>query len=160
MTDEDFMTAALLLAKEAGYAGEVPVGAIVDKAGEVIGSGHNAPIGKHDPTAHAEIQAMREAAKTLGNYRLVGCTLYVTLEPCAMCTGAIQHARIARLVYGASDPKTGACGSVINLMAEPRLNHHTQVTAGVLAEECGSLLSQFFVERRKKPRVILPDEAE
>ena len=160
MTDEDFMTAALLLAKEAGYAGEVPVGAIVVKDGEVIGSGHNAPIGKHDPTAHAEIQAMREAAKTLGNYRLVGCTLYVTLEPCAMCTGAIQHARIARLVYGASDPKTGACGSVINLMAEPRLNHHTQVTAGVLAEECGSLLSQFFVERRKKPRVILPDEAE
>ncbi|HEU4708260.1 MAG TPA: tRNA adenosine(34) deaminase TadA [Methylophilaceae bacterium] len=160
MTDEDFMTAALLLAKEAGYAGEVPVGAIVVKDGEVIGSGHNAPIGKHDPTAHAEIQAMREAAKTLGNYRLVGCTLYVTLEPCAMCTGAIQHARIARLVYGASDPKTGACGSVVNLMAEPRLNHHTQVTGGVLAEECGSLLSQFFVERRRKPRVVLPDEAE
>lgn len=160
MTDEDYMTAALLLAKEAGYSGEVPVGAIVVKDGEVIGSGHNAPIGRHDPTAHAEIQAMREAAKTLGNYRLVGCTLYVTLEPCAMCTGAIQHARIGRLVYGASDPKTGACGSVVNLMAEPRLNHHTQVTGGVLAEECGSLLSQFFVERRRKPRVILPDEAE
>lgn len=160
MTDQDFMTAALLLAKEAGYAGEVPVGAVVVKDGEVIGTGHNAPIGKHDPTAHAEIQAMREAAKNLENYRLIGCTLYVTLEPCAMCTGAIQHARIARLVYGASDPKTGACGSVVNLMDEPQLNHHTQVTGGVMADECGSLLSQFFVERRKKPRIVLPDESE
>jgi tRNA(adenine34) deaminase len=160
MTDEDYMTAALLLAQEAGYAGEVPVGAIVVKDGEVIGSGHNAPIGRHDPTAHAEIQALREAAARLGNYRLVGCTLYVTLEPCAMCTGAIQHARIARLVYGARDPKTGACGSVVDLMAEPRLNHHAQVVGGILADECGSLLSQFFVDRRRKPRTILPDEAE
>ena len=160
MTDEEYMTAALLLAKEAGYAGEVPVGAIVIKDGEIVGTGYNAPIGNHDPTAHAEIQALRAAAKTLGNYRLIGCELYVTLEPCAMCTGAIQHARIARLVYGASDPKTGACGSVVDLMGEPMLNHHTQVVSGVMAEECGSLLSQFFVERRKKPRVLLPDESE
>jgi tRNA(adenine34) deaminase len=114
----------------------------------VIGRGRNAPIGKHDPSAHAEIIALREAAQKIGNYRLVDCTLYVTLEPCAMCAGAIQHARIARLVYGASDPKTGACGSVVNLMAEAKLNHHCEVTAGVLAEECGQLLSDFFKRRR------------
>jgi tRNA(adenine34) deaminase len=127
----------------------VPVGAVVVKDGVIIGRGSNAPITEHDPSAHAEIQAMRDAAKYLGNYRLVDCTLYVTLEPCAMCAGAIQHARIARLVFGASDPKTGACGSVINLMAEERLNHHTEVTGGILATECGSLLSQFFAGRRK-----------
>lgn len=160
MTDEEYMTAALLLAKEAGYSGEVPVGAIVIKDGEIVGTGHNAPIGSHDPTAHAEIQALRSAAKKLGNYRLVGCELFVTLEPCAMCTGAIQHARIARLVYGARDPKTGACGSVVDLMGESMLNHHTQVVGGVMAEECGALLSQFFIDRRKKPRVVLPDESE
>lgn len=143
------MQAALELAKEAAGLGEVPVGAVVVKDGEIIGRGSNAPISQHDPSAHAEIQAMRDAAARLCNYRLVGCSLYVTLEPCAMCAGAIQHARIANLVYGASDPKTGACGSVIDLMAEARLNHHTEVTGGVLAQECGSLLSAFFASRRK-----------
>ncbi|HQR61340.1 MAG TPA: nucleoside deaminase, partial [Methylophilaceae bacterium] len=107
-------------------------------------------ISRHDPSAHAEVQAMRDAAQRLGNYRLVGCTLYVTLEPCAMCAGAIQHARIERLVYGASDPKTGACGSVVNLMGEGRLNHHCQAEGGVMAEECGRLLSDFFAARRGK----------
>ena len=155
MTDQDdldqtYMQSALQLAEQAALAGEVPVGAIVVKDGVIVGRGYNAPISQHDPSAHAEIQAMREAAKTLGNYRLVGCTLYVTLEPCAMCGGAIQHARIARLVYGASDPKTGACGSVINLMEEPRLNHHTEVTGGIMAEQCGAALSQFFADRRNK----------
>ena len=148
MQDEDFMRMAIALAQEAASLGEVPVGAVVVKDGVVIGKGRNAPIRLSDPTAHAEIQAMREAAQHLGNYRLVGCTLYVTLEPCAMCSGAIQHARIARLVYGASDPKTGCCGSVVNLMAEQKLNHHCEVTSGVLAEECGSLLSDFFRQRR------------
>jgi len=124
MQDEDFMRQAMMLAAEAAALGEVPVGAIVVKDGIIIGKGRNTPISLNDPTAHAEIQAMREAAQHLGNYRLVDCTLYVTLEPCAMCSGAIQHARIARLVYGASDPKTGCCGSVVNLMAEQKLNHH------------------------------------
>lgn len=142
------MQLALKLAQTAAQAGEVPVGAIVVKDGMVIGRGGNAPIGNNDPTAHAEIVAMREAAKHLGNYRLVDCTLYVTLEPCAMCCGAIQHARIAKLVYGASDPKTGACGSVINIMAEPKLNHHTEVIDGVLAQECGAVLTDFFRQRR------------
>jgi len=150
-TDIDYMQQALALAQQAAQAGEVPVGAIVVKDGIIIGRGSNAPIGTHDPTAHAEIRAMRDAAQHLGNYRLVDCTLYVTLEPCAMCSGAIQHARIARLVYGASDPKTGACGSVINLMAEPKLNHHTEVSSGILAQECGAVLSSFFSARRKKP---------
>ena len=147
--DQAFMSVALALAEQAALAGEVPVGAIVVKDGEIIGRGSNAPIGSHDPSAHAEIQAMRDAAKNLGNYRLVDCTLYVTLEPCAMCTGAIQHARIARLVYGANDLKTGACGSVVNLMGEQKLNHHTQVVSGILADECGKVLSYFFSERRK-----------
>jgi len=148
MQDEDFMRLAMALATEAAALGEVPVGAVVVKDGVVIGKGRNAPISLSDPTAHAEIQAMREAAQALGNYRLVDCTLYVTLEPCAMCSGAIQHARIARLVYGASDPKTGCCGSVVNLMAEHKLNHHCEVTSGLLAEECGALLSAFFRQRR------------
>lgn len=152
-TDTDFMQQALELARIAADAGEVPVGAIVVKDGVIIGRGSNAPISTSDPTAHAEIRAMRDAAAHLGNYRLVDCTLYVTLEPCAMCTGAIQHARIARLVYGASDPKTGACGSVVNLMAEPKLNHHTEITKGVLAQECGAMLSAFFSARRKKSTV-------
>ncbi len=147
--DNAFMAIALTLAEQAALAGEVPVGAIVVKDGVIIGRGSNAPIGLNDPTAHAEIQAMRDAAQFLGNYRLVDCTLYVTLEPCAMCTGAIQHARIAKLVYGANDQKTGACGSVINLMAEQKLNHHTEVTSGLLANECGAMLSNFFSERRK-----------
>lgn len=148
MQDQDYMRMAIALAEEAASLGEVPVGAIVVKNGEVIGRGRNAPISLNDPTAHAEIQAMREAAKNLGNYRLVDCTLYVTLEPCAMCSGAIQHARISRLVYGASDPKTGCCGSVINLMAENKLNHHCEVTSNVIGDECGSLLSSFFRQRR------------
>lgn len=144
------MQIALELAQQGAHAGEVPVGALVVKDGDIIGRGYNAPISQHDPSAHAEIRALRDAAHHQGNYRLVGCTLYVTLEPCAMCTGAIQHARIARLVYGASDPKTGACGSVVDLMAEARLNHHTDVTGGVMATECGRLLSDFFAARRAK----------
>lgn len=150
MTDQEYMQLALELAVQAAAAGEVPVGALVVKDGEIIGRGYNAPISSHDPSAHAEIRAMRDAAQNIGNYRLVGCTLYVTLEPCAMCTGAIQHARIARLVYGASDPKTGACGSVVNLMEETRLNHHTDVEGGVMAAECGGVLSAFFAARRGK----------
>lgn len=143
------MQIALEQAKLAESLGEVPVGALIVKDGEIIAAAHNQPIGLHDPSAHAEIQAIRKAAKILGNYRLVDCTLYVTLEPCVMCTGAIQHARIAQLVYGAHDPKTGACGSVVNLMTEDKLNHHTAVIAGVLAEPCGEMLSQFFKRRRK-----------
>lgn len=149
MTDIEYMEIALQFAEEAAAAGEVPVGAIVVKNGEIIGRGYNAPITTHDPSAHAEIRAMRDAANHLGNYRLVDCMLYVTLEPCAMCSGAIQHARIARVIYGASDPKTGACGSVINLMAEPKLNHHTEISGGILAERCGAVLSKFFAARRK-----------
>ena len=149
-SDEEFMRQAIALAIQAGQAGEVPVGAIVVKDGMVIGRGFNAPIGRNDPSAHAEIQALREAAQHLNNYRLVDCTLYVTLEPCAMCSGAIQHARIARLVYGASDPKTGCCGSVVNLMAEEKLNHHCTLSSGILADECGTLLSDFFRQRRQE----------
>ncbi|MBC7786280.1 MAG: tRNA adenosine(34) deaminase TadA [Methylophilaceae bacterium] len=148
MTDADYMQIALQLAAEASLAGEVPVGAVVVKDGVIIGHGANSPIRLHDPTAHAEIMAIRDAAKTIGNYRLVDCTLYVTLEPCAMCTGAIHHARVAKLVYGANDPKTGACGSVINLMSEPKLNHHTSVVGGVMIEECSTALSAFFRQRR------------
>ena len=146
----EYMRIALALAKQAALIGEVPVGAIVVKDGVIIGRGSNAPIGLHDPTAHAEIIAMRQAAQYLGNYRLADCTLYVTLEPCAMCSGAMQHARIAKLVYGASDPKTGACGSVVNLMSEPKLNHHCEVISGVLADECGAVLTAFFKQRRGK----------
>jgi tRNA(adenine34) deaminase len=148
--DQAFMLAALEKAREAQAAGEVPVGAVVVKDGEIIGAGFNAPISRHDPTAHAEILALRDAAKRLGNYRLPGCVLYVTLEPCAMCVGAMLHARIERLVYGAADPKTGACGSVIDLFAEPRLNHHASLTAGVMAEECAALLREFFAAKRAK----------
>ena len=148
--DQRYMQLALDLAKLAAEAGEVPVGAIIVKDDIVIGRGSNAPIGTHDPTAHAEIAAMRDAAKYLKNYRLVNCTLYVTLEPCAMCTGAIQHARIARLVFGANDPKTGACGSVVNLMAEAKLNHHTEITGGIMAAECGAELTVFFATRRRQ----------
>ncbi|MEQ1880810.1 MAG: tRNA adenosine(34) deaminase TadA [Burkholderiales bacterium] len=147
-SDTEFMTAALALAHEASAAGEVPVGAVVVKDERIIGTGFNAPISRHDPSAHAEIQAMRAAASALGNYRLTGCTLFVTLEPCAMCSGAIQHARIGRVVFGAKDPKTGACGSVINLFAEPLLNHHAQVEGGLMAQECGEVLSNFFRKRR------------
>src|SRR5512146_2245280 len=147
-TDEQWMAQALALAEAAAARGEVPVGAVVVCDDAVVGRGGNAPIADNDPTAHAEIAALREAAAALGNYRLPGCTLYVTLEPCAMCAGAIMHARLGRLVFGARDPKTGACGSVIDLFAEPRLNHHTTVTSGVRADECGGLLSAFFAARR------------
>jgi tRNA(adenine34) deaminase len=150
MSDALFMREAIALAQQAATQQEVPVGAVVVKDGVIIGRGSNAPISLHDPSAHAEMLALRDAAQHIGNYRLVDCALYVTLEPCAMCAGAIQHARIARLVYGASDAKTGACGSVVDLMREPKLNHHTQVTAGLLAEECGQLLSAFFKARRER----------
>ena len=146
---EMLMREALELARVARAAGEVPVGAIVVKDGVIIGRGYNQPISRHDPTAHAEIVAMREAAQHLGNYRLNGCELYVTLEPCAMCAMAIMHARIARMVYGAPDPKTGACGSVVDLFAVAKLNHHTEVTGGVLAEDVAAMLQQFFAERRR-----------
>jgi tRNA(adenine34) deaminase len=150
--DARFMRIALEAAAEAGARGEVPVGAVVVADGAVVGQGFNAPIATHDPSAHAEIAALRDAAARLGNYRLPGCDLYVTLEPCAMCAGAIMQARIRRLVFGAPDPKTGACGGVVNLFAEPRLNHHTLVTGGTLAEECGALLKQFFAGRRNGAR--------
>ena len=146
--DEAWMAEALALAAGAAERGEVPVGAVVVKDGAIVGRGGNGPIAASDPTAHAEIAALREAGRVLGNYRLPGCDLYVTIEPCAMCAGAIMHARIARVVFGAPDPKTGACGSVIDLFAEPRLNHHTRVTAGVRGGECGQLLSRFFGSRR------------
>jgi tRNA(adenine34) deaminase len=147
--DEGFMRAALELAGQAEEAGEVPVGAVVVKDGLVIGEGYNCPISAVDPTAHAEVVALRDAAQRIGNYRLGDFTLYVTLEPCAMCVGAIFHARIGRLVYGVADPKTGACGSVLNLPAEERLNHHLQVTGNVLAEECAGVLRRFFANRRR-----------
>ena len=146
--DEHHMRRALSIAREGGSLGEVPVGAVVVLDGEVIGEGYNAPISRHDPTAHAEIQAMRAAAQRIGNYRIAGANLFVTLEPCSMCAGAMMHARIARVVFGAADPKTGACGSVINLFAEQRLNHHAEVIGGVLVKECGALLKDFFKERR------------
>ena len=145
------MRAALELAASAEAAGEVPVGAIVVCGDEVAGRGYNHPISAHDPTAHAEIAALRDAAARLGNYRLIGCDLYVTLEPCIMCAGAIMHARIRRVFFAARDPKTGACGSVIDAFAEPRLNHHTTVTGGLLAAESGVLLQAFFAQRRKAP---------
>jgi tRNA(adenine34) deaminase len=153
MTDADYMRYALELAGQAQRAGEVPVGAVVVKDGEIIGRGFNAPISRHDPSAHAEMLALRDAAHNIGNYRLVGCQLFVTLEPCLMCAGAIMHARIARLVYGASDPKTGACGSVMNVFTEQRLNHHTEVVVGVLADECGLMLSNFFALRRAQQKL-------
>jgi tRNA(adenine34) deaminase len=152
--DMRFMREALALARDAWSAGEVPVGAVVVRNGEIVGRGFNAPISRHDPTAHAEIRALRDAAERLGNYRLPGCSLYVTLEPCVMCMGAIFHARVERVVYGASDPKTGACGSVIDLPAETRLNHHAEVVGGILADECGSLLSGFFAQRRGKGSTV------
>jgi tRNA(adenine34) deaminase len=146
--DDGFMRAALELARQAAQAGEVPVGAVVVKDGQIIGRGSNAPISRHDPSAHAEIAALRDAAQHLGNYRLVNCELFVTLEPCVMCVGAMFHARIGRVVFGARDPKTGAAGSVFNLFAETRLNHHARIHGGVLAEECGKVLSDFFAARR------------
>ena len=148
-TDIFHMRSAIDLARQAWAAGEVPVGAVVVKDGVVVGRGFNAPISRHDPSAHAEIQALRDAAARLGNYRLPGCSLYVTIEPCTMCAGAILHARIARVVYGAADAKTGACGSIVDLFGNPRLNFHANVISGILAPECGQLLSDFFAERRR-----------
>ena len=150
--DEGFMRAALDLALLAAQAGEVPVGAVVVRDGQIIGRGSNAPISRQDPSAHAEIAALRDAAQHLGNYRLVDCELFVTLEPCVMCVGAMFHARIGRVVFGARDPKTGAAGSVFNLFAETRLNHHARIHGGVLAEECGKVLSDFFAARRTQQK--------
>ena len=144
------MLAALEQARVAQAAGEVPVGAVVVRDGNIVGAGFNSPISRNDPSAHAEMQALRAAGKALGNYRLPGCALYVTLEPCAMCVGAMLHARIARLVYGAADPKTGACGSVIDLFGEAKLSHHATVMPGVMAEECAALLREFFAAKRAK----------
>lgn len=151
--DETWMRAALELARTAWSAGEVPVGAIVVAGGEMIGRGTNQPITSHDPTAHAEVVALRDAARRLGNYRLPGATLYVTMEPCVMCAGAILHARIARVVYGAREYKTGAHGSIIDVFAEPRLNHHCDVVGGVLAEESATLIRDFFEARRQQKRI-------
>jgi tRNA(adenine34) deaminase len=148
VSDETFMRHALGLARRAQEEGEVPVGAVVVLEEKIIGEGWNRPIGAADPSAHAEIQAMRAAARERKNYRLIGATLYVTLEPCAMCVGAMFHARIRRVVFGAADPKTGAAGSTLNLFEERRLNHHALVEGGVLAAECGALLSGFFAFRR------------
>ena len=153
--DTDLMKQAIVLAECARTEGEVPVGAVVvDGEGRVIGRGHNAPISQHDPTAHAEIAALRQACAALGNYRLDGCTLYVTLEPCAMCSGAMLHARLARVVFGAHEPRTGAAGSVIDLFAQARLNHQTSVTGGVLAAQCAALLQSFFDARRDRQREL------
>ncbi len=152
--DTSFMQMALSQARAAAQAGEVPVGAVVVRAGQVIAASHNAPLASHDPTAHAEVNAMRAAAQVLGNYRLDDCTLYVTLEPCAMCSGAALHARFKRVVFGATEPKTGAAGSVLNLFAHAQLNHHTQVTGGVLAADCAQVLQDFFEERRAQQQQV------
>lgn len=151
-----WMRHALGLAQQAAAAGEVPVGAVVVKEGQIVGEGCNAPIGSGDPTAHAEVLALRDAARRLGNYRLDGCTLYVTLEPCTMCSGAMLHARVAQVVYGAAEPKTGAAGSVLNVFGYPDINHQTQVVRGVLADECAALLAQFFQQRRQAHKAATP----
>jgi len=146
--DERFMRRAVELAREAEAAGEVPVGALVVRDGEILAEGFNRPISTHDPTAHAEMVALRAAAARIDNYRLPGTTLYVTLEPCAMCAGAMVHARVQRLVYAATDPRAGASGSVFNVVQNPALNHRLEVTPGVLGDECAALLRNFFVARR------------
>jgi tRNA(adenine34) deaminase len=146
--DEIFMRRAIELAREAEAAGEVPVGAVIVRDGEIVAEGFNRPISTHDPTAHAEMVALRAAAARLDNYRLLGTTLYVTLEPCAMCAGAMVHARVQRLVYAATDPRAGAAGSVFNVVQNPALNHRLETESGVLAEECGAMLREFFVARR------------
>jgi tRNA(adenine34) deaminase len=148
--DTFWMQHALELARRAGAAGEVPVGAVLVRDDQILAEGWNAPIGQHDPTAHAEIQALRAGAKKVGNYRLLDSTLYVTLEPCVMCAGAIIHARLKRVVYGASDPKTGAAGSVFQILDSDRLNHRVELSSGILADQCGALLSEFFQAKRNK----------
>jgi tRNA(adenine34) deaminase len=150
--DDELMARALSLARRAWDEGEVPVGAVVVLDGEIVGEGWNRPIGSHDPSAHAEIQALRAAGAAVGNYRLVDCELFVTLEPCVMCSGAIMNARIKRVVFGARDAKTGACGSVVDLFGDGRLNHHTSIVPAVRADECILLLKQFFHERRLQKR--------
>jgi tRNA(adenine34) deaminase len=147
-TDEQWMAEALALAEAAAARGEVPVGAVLVCGDAIVGRGGNAPIAHNDPTAHAEIAALREAARSLGNYRLPGCTLYVTLEPCAMCAGAIVLARIPEVVFGAPDPKGGAAGSVMDVLADPALNHRPRVSSGMLEAECAALLREFFESRR------------
>lgn len=153
MVDEDqkFMKLALDLAKKAELKNEVPVGALVVKDGAIIGMGMNTSIGDHDPTSHAEINAIRQAAQKIKNYRLKDCVIYVTLEPCAMCVGAIQHARIGKIIYGATDPKTGACGSAVNLISIKAINHHAKAVGGILEEKCAKILKDFFLSKRKKP---------
>jgi tRNA(adenine34) deaminase len=148
VTDEDFMRRALELARGAAEAGEVPVGAVLVQAGRVVAEGSNRPIGTCDPTAHAEIVALRAGGLALQTYRLLDTTLFVTLEPCAMCAAAMVHARVSRLVYGATDPRVGAAGSTLNLVQHPALNHRLEVTGGMLADECGTLLRSFFAARR------------
>jgi tRNA(adenine34) deaminase len=148
--DASWMELALEQARLAATAGEVPVGALVIKDGEIIGRGHNRNLLDNDPTAHAEIVALRQAAARLGNHRLVGCIMVATIEPCSMCAGALIHARIARLVYGASDPKAGAAGSTVQVINHPRLNHHMEVTAGVLAGRCSEILQEFFRRKREQ----------
>lgn len=152
MDDVFFMGRALEQAQQARAVGEVPVGAVLVRDGQIVAVGYNQPIGAHDPTAHAEIMALRAAAQVLGNYRLPGCDLYVTLEPCTMCAGAMMHARLSRIIFGAPDPKTGACGSIVDLFGQEKLNHHTEVIGGVLAQQCSALLKDFFVERRQMQR--------
>ncbi|HSG19706.1 MAG TPA: tRNA adenosine(34) deaminase TadA [Burkholderiaceae bacterium] len=154
MTDEDYMRLALEQADRAADLGEVPVGAVVVQGDAVIATGYNRPIGQNDPTAHAEIQALRAAAQALGNYRLPGCRLYVTLEPCLMCSGAIFHARLAALIFGAQDPKTGVAGSVLDVYANQQLNHQTEIRGGVLAQESAAMLQIFF--RQKRARTAHP----
>jgi len=146
--DARWMDHALELARQAQDAGEVPVGAVIVSGDEIIARGFNQPIGARDPTAHAEIVALRAAAASMGNYRLPGTTMYVTLEPCPMCAGAIVHARVARVVYGAADPRSGAAGSIMNLLDHPRANHRCEITGGVLADRCAEMLTGFFRERR------------
>jgi len=146
--DEQFMQRALELARQAEAAGEVPVGAVIVKGGEIVGEGFNQPIRLHDPSAHAEMLALRAAAQRLENYRLSGCVLYVTLEPCAMCMGAMVHARISRLVYATADPRTGSAGSIMDLARHPALNHQLDVTSGILETECAEQLRAFFRSRR------------
>lgn len=145
---EHWMSAALLLARQAAEVGEVPVGAVVVCGGQIVGRGHNRNISEHDPAAHAEIEALREAGRALGNHRLIDCTLYCTLEPCVMCAGAIIHARLARLVYAADDPKTGAAGSAFDTLLSPLHNHRVELVRGVLAEQSAELLRDFFRQRR------------